>query len=304
MRLLYSPLLSLALCSSLQAQTVQQLDAKSILANLQQMRAKHVQSAQAQVAQTIRDFSSASATPEAAIAFYLQAVQVTQFAGDSRQGTEMHDWRKKEAERLKSPALANALRTCLSYMTLSMQRVAGATDDKLLPALLNYTAQTETMLPTMSDQVVIRQPVSGNIFSRWYGFGGQLGGLQDWEPVPGNIEGIYTAAILPVMRRNRDPRILQYWDRKIARANAEAATAKAFDADVISNTRKPELFWGRAEDMLLIGQRGPAISEMYTVIKNFPNHPNAGKWMDELQGILTAPAAPASSGMGVPAAAH
>lgn len=303
MQFLRFPLLSLALGTVLLAQSGPQVDPNTILANLQQLRAKHTVSAKAQVANTLRDFSTAAATPESALAFYLQAVQVTRFAGDTREGTELRDWKKKEADRLKNPALANALRTCLSYMALSMQRVEGATNAQLFPALLNYATQTQALLPSIGDQELIQQPISGNIFSRWYGCGGQLGGLQDWEQTPENTDGIYTEVLLPIMRKNRDPRILQYWDAKIARETAAAATAKAFDADVISNTRKPSLFWSRAEDMLLIGQRAAAVSEMYTVIKNYPNHPNAGKWMDELQGILTAPAAsgaPAAGMSGTP----
>lgn len=280
------PFLFFALGSSLLAQSGQPIDTNAMLSNLQQLRTKHDQSAHSQISQTIRDFSSAAATPDSALAFYLQAVQITQFAGDSKQGTEFRDWKKKEGDRLKGPGLPMAMRICLSYMALSMQRVAGSTNAQLLPALLNYTAQTQAAMATIYDQKIIKEPVSGNLFARWYGFGGPLGGLEEWEQSPGDIESIYAQSILPVMRKTHDPRILQYWDDKIAREAAGAAGAKAFDADVFANTRKPRLFWSRAEDMLAIGQRNPALTEMYTVIKNYPNHPDTGKWMDELQGLL------------------
>ena len=36
-----------------------------------------------------------------------------------------------------------------------------------------------------------------------------------WEMVPGNVNGIYNAIILPEFRANKDPRLLDYWDMVI-----------------------------------------------------------------------------------------
>jgi len=40
---------------------------------------------------------------------------------------------------------------------------------------------------------------------------------------------------------------------------------------------------------------------MYTIIKNFPTHPSAAKWIEELQGLLTAPAATGTAASPAPA---
>jgi hypothetical protein len=90
------------------------------------------------------------------------------------------------------------------------------------------------------------------------------------------------------MRKNRDPRILQYWDAKLAaETSAASMSAAQFGTDNFNQIRRPTLLWSRAEDMVAIDMRDQGLTQMYTIIKDFPTHPSAGKWIDELQGLLT-----------------
>ncbi|HEX5177039.1 MAG TPA: hypothetical protein VFV83_08420, partial [Chthoniobacteraceae bacterium] len=41
------------------------------------------------------------------------------------------------------------------------------------------------------------------------------GGSREWEMVPGNVDGIFQKIILPELRAQHDPRLLEYWDMKI-----------------------------------------------------------------------------------------
>ncbi len=249
--------------------------------------------------QTISDFTAASADDGAALNFYLEAVRVTRFVGQPHEETAFHDWKKEEMGKLRP----TAIRTALRYTTLSLQRAAGATDNQIFPLLLAYVQDAETVIAPGSgnDQEILRQPVAENIFSRWYNIGSRLNGLDNWEPVPGNIQGIYEKIILPVMRKNHDARILRYWDNRIIseRGRASAETA-AFNTDRFNLTRRPSLLWSRAEDEVAIGLRDQGITDMFNLVKAFPAHPDAGKWIPELEGILTAaapsvPAAPAAA---------
>jgi hypothetical protein len=286
MRLLPASVVSLLLASSLLAQYTPPVDVKSILAGLQDLKDKHTKTSKTQLAQTVADFSNAAANEGAALNFYLEAVRVTQFVGQPKEQTAFRDWKKKESDKL-NPA---AIRTCLRYTTLTLQRSAGATDQQIFPALLSYAQDTQSQLAAIADQDILRQPVANNIFSRWYNLSEQLSGLENWEPAPGNIESIYGQILLPYMRKNRDPRILQYWDKKIADETSRASNATAeFSTDTFNQIRRPELLWSRAQDVLAIGRRDEAITEMYGIVKNFPAHPSAGKWIEELQGILLPP---------------
>jgi hypothetical protein len=154
------------------------------------------------------------------------------------------------------------------------------------------------------DENIMQQDVSANIFSRWYDLGSHLSSLENWEMVPANTDNMYQKFLLPIMRRNRDPRVLTYWDNRIIfeRGAASAATAD-FTTDHYNSTVRPSLLWNRAEDEIAIGQRDKGITDMYALLKAFPGHPDAGKWIPELEGLLTAPPAVAAGGT-VPASPH
>jgi hypothetical protein len=303
--------------SCLLAQSAPTLDVKSMLEGLQQIKQQQATAAQSQLKQTIVDFSAASADDGAAENFYIEAVRVTRFVGQDRAQTEFSDWEKAALPRLNPTAIRLALR----YTTISLQRAAGATDEQIFPVLLAYAQEAQDTIPAIQAQQnapapqqennrrglgrqqgerveeprILEEPVSDNIFSKWYNIGGQLSALTDWEQVPGNVDSIYSQTLLPMMRKNRDPRILQYWDTKIVEERTAAASATAaFNTDRFNLTRRPSLLWSRAEDEVAIGQRDQGLNDMYSLVKNFPTHPDAGKWIKELQDLLTtSPAAAA-----------
>jgi hypothetical protein len=139
-------------------------------------------------------------------------------------------------------------------------------------------------------------PVSQNIFARWYALSEQLDGLKNWELVPANVDKMYEQFLLPYMRTTRDPRLIAYWDDKIATETAAASdTAAQFNTDNFNNIRRPKLLWWRAEDYLVLGQKDKGLTDMYAVIKGFPNHPEAAKWIQELQDLLTPAVTPAAA---------
>jgi len=309
------PLLAIALPffigSTLIAQTTGPIDAKSMLASLQDIKQKQADSSKSQLLQTITDFTAACSDDGAALNFYVEAVRVTRFVGRDHEDSAFRDWKKDQLDRLKP----SAIRTALRYTMLSLQRAAGATDDQIFPDLLGYASDTADILPALDapaisgkgrgdDQDILREPVSDNIFARWYNIGGQLSALDNWEPVPANIDGIYQKILLPVMRKNRDPRILKYWDNKIITERGRASTeTAAFDTDRFNLTRRPALLWSRAEDEVAIGMRDQGVTDMYNLVKAFPAHPDAAKWIAELEGLLAPPApAPAATGGTAPAA--
>ena len=41
--------------------------------------------------------------------------------------------------------------------------------------------------------------------------------------------------------------------------------------------------------MLLLGQRNRAVTEMFNLIKAFPQHPDAAGWISQLEGLIASP---------------
>jgi predicted protein tyrosine phosphatase len=284
--------------SSALAQYSAPADVNSMLAGLKDLKAKATKSSKSQLAQTISDFSNAAASDGAATEFYSQAVWVTQFVGRSHEQTAFHDWKKKEGVKLN----ATAIRACLRYTVISLQRAAGATDRQIFPVLLAYAQDTSANISAISNDDTVRQPVTNSIFARWYNITDELGGLENWESTPQNVDGIYEKVLLPFMRKSHDQRVIAYWDKKITDETASASNATAeFTADRFNQTRLPELYWSRAEDLLAINLRDQGLTEMYTIIKKFPDHASASKWIDELQRLLTTPTTPVATGTALPA---
>jgi hypothetical protein len=114
-----------------------------------------------------------------------------------------------------------------------------------------------------------------------------------WEHTPGNIDGIYNAIILPEFRANKDPRLLEYWDMVIKR-EGERVAEKKLDMEQRDwrTIRLPKMQWSRAQDLLLIGSKNRAITDMFSIIKTYPQHPDVQSWITHLVSLLGANAAP------------
>jgi hypothetical protein len=118
----------------------------------------------------------------------------------------------------------------------------------------------------------------------------------NWETVPGNVNGIYNAIILPEFRASKDPRILDYWDMVVRKGQESIyAGMPDYEEKQWTQVKRPSLLWSRAQDLVVIGQRNRGITEMYNLIKAFPQHPDAAGWIAQLEGMATPPAAPVGS---------
>src|SRR5207248_4305904 len=104
---------------------------------------------------------------------------------------------------------------------------------------------------------------------------------------PGAINGIYDKTILPEMRLRKDPRLINYWDERIAQeAGAASRSGLTFNADKFNGIQRPRLLWKRAQDMIVIGQKNRAIAEMFALIKGNPSHPDVAEWASQLEKTL------------------
>ncbi len=117
--------------------------------------------------------------------------------------------------------------------------------------------------------------------------GGDDDGSGGWEAVPGNVSGIYNAIILPEFRDSRDPRLLEYWDMML-RKNQESLYAgmPAFDEKQKTQIERPKIMWDRTQDMLVLGLKNRAVTEMFNLIKANPQHPDAAGWITKLEQIV------------------
>ena len=273
-------------CASAQDATA--VDAKTLLSALKEMKTKHAESAKSQFGKMMQDLGAASASNASAIAFYEEATRAITFAGQTREKTLFQEWKKKEADHLKSVEMQTAVRLHLSYLLITLQHANGLTIPQVMPSLLRYSDMLTAAPELVSTQDILRQSVNASIFLKWYGSEKILGNVHDWEMNPGNLDGIWRTTILPQMRKEKDQRAILYWDNKLKLAtDAAAETKRVFDVDQFRFIRKPALLWSRAKDLIAIGQRNRGISEMFNIVKNWPDHPNNAAWIAKLEGILS-----------------
>jgi len=331
------------------------VDLKQVLQGLKQFKEQNETGLRARRNNAYKQITAATASNEAAAAFWTNAVLAVQFAGVDHQTAAVRDWLKGEGEGLKAKEGANAARLHLVWLGLAIQHAAGAETRQLLPKVIEFVKQLDaddTAMGRVVDQIdkakeragnsrtatntkalgeathgkkmhdsILRMSVKSSPVAKYLqitdlvGDAGKNGKRDDgeapgWEFVPGNVNGIYSAIILPEYRAEKDPRLLDYWDMVIRKGQEGLyAGMPDFEERQWTQVKRPALMWSRAQDLLLIGQRNRAVTEMFNLIKAFPQHPDAPGWITQLEQIITdagaAPAAPSilnSGGVAPPAA--
>jgi hypothetical protein len=261
----------------------------------------------------------------------------------TKEGAQFRAWKDAEGEMLKERPVANAVHLHLTWLALTLQHTSGIPTKDLLPSVVNYTkelAMDEAVIDALADNIklereaaAIAPPGGGNrrnqpqprkatdaeikrahdsILKRGLGASpvvkwmnlNEAIATQKWENNPSDFDGIYEKIILPELRAQRDLRALEYWDIKLKK-EADAATRSklAYEVDKFNTQRRPALLWSRAQELSQLGQKNRAVGEMFTLIKTYPTHPDAGAWITTLEQTLMPPApAPAAEATGAAAA--
>ena len=319
------------------AQDGQTVNIGEMLQQLRQLREATATKTKADKQRAIQEVSAAAASGEGAVNAWEKAVMATQFDGVAKEQTAFKAWRDNEGEALKEAEAKNAARLYFQYLALTLQRSSGTTVKDLIPALVNYTKELQAdlaMIENLDDSIkkekekekdrpgggrggnnprksndgevkkmhdsILHRPLGGSLPVQWLKLGEWVN-VDHWEGTPSNLDGIYEKTILPEWRALKDQRVLEYWDMKIKREGDSAAKSKLeFEHDKFLTLKMPALLWRKAVDMAALGAKNRAATEMFNLIRKYPQHPDAGEWMGRLEEMLMpATAAPAAT---VPAA--
>ena len=277
----YLPLLSVA-------QEGEKIDVNAVLSSLKAIKQKHGEIQKSEGAKLVNEITANAASPAAAVGYYEEAARATKFDGQNRENTQFVEWKHKEADHLKDKNWQEALRLHLTYLAIALQRSNGAEVKDLLSQLLNYTKQLMTRQDALGVQdEMLKHPLGDSIFVQWLQLGGQISKLEKWEMSPGNLDGIFQKTILPELRKQNDPRVIEYWDMRIQKESSQAAsTQRTFDVDKFNQNTKPKLLWSRSVDLAALGQKSKAVSEMLALIKNNPYHPDVNDWIEKLEKLV------------------
>ena len=335
-KLTASLIVSALLSPTLLAQTdAPPVNPAQLLEALHALRAQQNTQIKAQKGTYIQQVNAAAASAERAVALWEEAVRMTQFEGASHESTQFMAWKSGEGEAFKTREVQNALRLYFTWLGLTLQRSAGAKVKDMLPTVINYTkdlAADKLAIEAIEDAAkkekdmnagkppargpklksndpnikkthdsILKRPMGGSVYVQWMKLS-DWATVDGWENTPGSFDGIYKNIILPEMRAEKDPRLLDYWDMKLKKAADEANRSKlAFDVDKYNSLQMPAMLWGKASDRIILGQKNRALTDMFTLIKQYPAHPDTADWIAQLEGLLLPPVpAPAAADTAAP----
>ena len=312
------------------------IDAASLLKELHRIRDQQSASSKQTRQTALQQINAAASSPERGLLMWEEAVRAVQFDGQAKEGAAFREWKEREGEALSAPLGRNAIRLFFMYLGLTIQRDAGAKVKELLPQLLTYTRElandeiavealeeaikrekeqtpgpkraqqaqrkvTDEQVRKAHDQV-LRRGLGNSPVVQWMKLGDFID-PEKWEKQPGNLDGIYTQVILPELRVENDARVTEYWDHRLKREGETAMRTKlAFEVEKFNTQRRPALLWSRAQDLLAIGQKNRAATEMFGIIRSNPTNPELPNWIAALEAVLVPPApVSASDAPSVPA---
>lgn len=326
MRLLVSALLlSTAVVS---AQDAPALDPAKLIEALKALKDQQAQQAKTSRQTVLKSAQAAAASGAAAANAWMEAVRLTQFEGAEKEGAQFRDWKDREGALFSEKEIQAAAQLHFRWLSLTLQHSLGTTTKDLLPGIIEYTrdvladaavlegmvekdekdkdratqrpgaarnlrnASETDRIKRMHDQILSRPlPASPPVKALR---AEELVRAEGWEMSPGNVDGIYDSIILPELRKNRDPRVLEYWDMKI-RLESEAVKNKpAFDQEKFARERRGELLWSRGKEFAELGLRNRGINELFQVLRTYPQHPSFSNWVDELEEVIASASAPAA----------
>ena len=274
-------------------------NAESILREIDLMEGKQKDGKARERKAVLAAIQAAAANGVAAGNFYKKAVEEVQFNGKKDKAATFMDWKKENAELLRSKEMQAALLLHLRYLAMAIQRQGMEQPENMIPALMAYVNELVSQDKLFADQSnlsevpngLLHQPLGQSLFSQWLNLEQWLPEDSVWEANPGDVTGILEKNIRPLFREKKDPQILQTWDLQLKIEAARITDGRSeLQIEKFNTNTRPTLQFKQAQDMVLVGQLSRGVNEMVAVLRANPSHPDFANWASTLRGLLKAPA--------------
>ena len=300
--------------------SLQKKDVEKMLASLENLRKSVVSHNSKQNAVALRSFSRHGASPVAANQFYLECLKKLRFTEEGKRAEAWREYREQNDATLNSVYHREAKQLELQYLVLSI-KAGGVSDRREMMAPL--IAFIDRLLSVDGRAYEHMEAGDGSVFAQAYGIEKTID-PGEWESDPTNIQGIYDQAILPHMRKHRDPRLVTAWRSKIDQMKSFAEVrekgrekeerekereerrqargprgrsgdeyrAEAREEDDpyedFQEETLPEMKWEMCEDLVEHGFRDEALPLMLEVIRDHADYKEIHSWLDGLEAELLA----------------
>jgi hypothetical protein len=304
-------------------------DTAQILQFLKTLKEQQAQQIRSTKQKVLQEAQTAATSPSAAANTWVEAVRQTQFEGAEKEGSQFRAWKDGDGAAFTDLAVQRAAQLYFRWLALTMQRSLGTPAKDLIPQVIQHTKDVAADQTTMEafvekiqkDKELANSKLHGNrkdttrederthrvhdqILKMAVNGGPPVKALRaedlvkvdKWEMSPGNVDGMFNSIILPELRAAHDSRIFEYWDMKIKKDSEAVKNKPAYDQEKFLKETYPQLLWNRANEYVALGQPNRALGEMFKVVKTYPQHPNLGNWIQQIEGLLAPPAPSASAG--------
>jgi hypothetical protein len=279
------------------------LDKAAILKELDKLEQAHQEKAGAQMRSVGDSLIKALTNKKNLLSLYEEAVFTLRFEGTKKDSVEFKKWKSGQDDALKSEDFLTALELHASYLHLTYLRSCEEKEVKLNEALIQHVFKVWAFDNKRSDHQrlsaeLLESPIHQGLLAKYFRLGTKLGGPQEgekpteqvktWEWNPANTDGILDKAILPFLRKSKNPALIPLWDKRIANETARAKRMSLNNtANQITQQTLPKLQWQRAADLVLVGKETEGITIMIGILRQNTSHPDFGKFVQELRAILT-----------------
>ncbi|MEI6034757.1 MAG: hypothetical protein WCS65_10825 [Verrucomicrobiae bacterium] len=242
---------------------------------------------------------SAAASGSSAASFYEKAVEEVQFKGKKDKVVAFLDWKKANADLMRSKEMQAALLLHLKYLSLALQRKGMEHPETMIPGLMAYVNDLVAADKVFADQKqkpneqrnLLDQPLAQSVFSQWLKLDQWLPEAKVWEPKPGDLAGILEKNVRPLLREKKDPQLLQTWDMQLNIEAGRITEARSeYQIEKFNSSTRPTLLFKRAQDMVVLGQPNRGVAEMVAVLRANPSHPDFAAWLAAVRALLSPPA--------------
>lgn len=276
------------------------INTEQILKEVDQLEAKQKDQLLESKNEMVNTLQNAFKSGPAASRLYEKAVESTQFKGLKDKSQAFLDWKKKNEALLRSQEMETVLQLHLRYLVLSLHRANAENDSDLVNPSLTYINDLSKTLSNQAKgirfppeaKVLLDQPLTDSIFTKWMLLGPYLPKENDWELNPGNIDGIFEKNIRQPLRKASSPLLVGTWDLQI-KIQADRITLGRLDyeADKFYTVTQPSTLFSRANDMILVGLKNKGCSEILQLLRSHPEHPDFPQWAEKIRQVLSSPPA-------------
>lgn len=224
---------------------------------------------------------------------------------EARKRQEMMERRAKAEDPKTDGDFAQAVYLGLQYLVLTLEAHEASEEDfiKMVPKLQSYLQELVSSASSLKGRalgylggaVTDRNPIVQAM---------QLGRYlqrEGWVTRANDIGGMYAQTLLPIAKAEKPESLPSLWDSRIT---MEASFNKEFMTEaeyrVWLTDSLPALKWERGK---YLADKGPSkingLADMLAVIKEYPGHADAPKWLSEIRQAINS-AAPAATSANLP----